>query len=312
MGADPYEAIRSCEGLISQGLRPLTSEERDWLRLRAERLRRRRPFWIAAALLTPIAFIVGLALATSFPEGGSSALLLIFVVALSIFLLVAQDRYRIGPALASAEAETAEVFRRDPSLLPDDDDDDDDDEVVEDTSEHRELEDPGGTLVQELVRIPSSGEVIEINGRRLPQPRVEPLYLSVPPAPPPEGATGSRPLTEAELRELKEHARLGWRLAVSVWFAAYGGLAITALVMGAPDDWFMRLLAIAAAVLGVVSAWEIYQRLGFAWRLRRDRKAGEVIGTSDGERLARSGFLWTAEGVPAAWRVRHRREKLPR
>jgi hypothetical protein len=98
-------------------------------------------------------------------------------------------------------------------------------------------------------------------------------------------------------------------LVLSFAVVAYGGLAFVALMMGAPQDWSTRLFALAAVLIGAITAWGIYQKLQFTWQLRRDRLAGKVRGSDDGERLLYSGLLWTSDGQPAGWRVRYRRAK---
>jgi hypothetical protein len=304
MGVDPNEGLRSCEGLVSQGLRALTSEEREWLRLRAERLRRHRPYWIVGAILSPVAFVVSIPLTTFFPEAIGVGLMLFLVVIWSAFMLQARDQFRLAPAIASGEATVAEVFRFDPSLDPQEDEPDGDEEWANQTG--GEVEEPFVIGPKEMVRIPESGEVIEIDGRRLARPKVELVYVRVPPAPPPPGPPATRSLTEAELQELEGHAWLGKGLAVRLFVVAHGGVALAALAKGTPKDLVSWLTALTIAAFGLASVWGIYRQLQRTRRLRRDRIAGGVVRAEAGERLPHSGLPWTIQGEPAEWRVRYR------
>jgi hypothetical protein len=273
--------MRVCQGLISEGIEPLASEEKAFLKLRAGRNRRHIWIFVLGSVGYLALFLV--VVSATFGVNLLSFVLLLGLLAAPILALNARTDVR---ALRSARCEWAEVFTH---PLP---------EVAYDPQRRAEADadaDPEYVLVvPPFRRLIPTGEVLRRAGERFDEPEFSPVYRcpaddTPPPAP-------RRRLTASETTELRRTSLRG-RVRALVW--ALMGVVIPFLLLRNGVEKSV-LAAVGAGVVGLVGILAFVASLvAFVdHQAGRDLQDGYAFADGREEKLT-SGRRWRSDGVPA-------------
>ncbi len=271
--------MRVCQGLISEGIEPLSSEEKEFLKFRAARNRRHIWIFVLGSGGYLVLFLV--VVSATFGAHLLSFILIMGLLAVPVLALNARTDVR---ALRSARCEWAEVFT---NPLP---------EVEHDPLRRAEADaDPEYTLVvPPFRRLIPTGEVLRREGERFEEPEFSPAYrCPVDDSPPP---ASRRRLTEKERAELRRTS-LRARVQALVW--ATMGVAIPFLLLRNGVEHSM-LAAVGAGVVGLLGILAFVASLVALvdHQSGRDLKDGFAYADGREEKLA-SGRRWRFDGLPA-------------
>jgi hypothetical protein len=271
--------MRVCEGLISDGIEPLSSEEKAFLQLRAGRNRRHIWLFVLGSVGYSALFLV--VVSATFGVHLLSFVLLLGLLAAPFLAVNARTDVR---ALRSARCEWAEVFAH---PLP---------EVEHDPQRRAEADaDPDYVLVvPPFRRLIPTGEVLRRAGERFDEPEFSPVYrCPVDDIPPP---APRRQLTASETTELR---RTSGRARVQALVWASMGVAIPVLLLRNGVEKSI-LAAVGAGVVGLFGILAFVASLvAFVdHQAGRDLKDGHAYAEGREEKLA-SGRRWRFDGVPA-------------
>jgi hypothetical protein len=272
--------MRVCEGLISEGIEPITEEESDWLRRRAGRNRRDIKVYFLGAVLFFALLIACLGL---IGYGAWGALPLAVLVSLPILSMKLHTGLR---PIKSAHCQWVEVFRE---RLPEVSFNLEIDRLEDDFEWEDELQ--PDTRMRRLI---PTGEVIRWDGSRMIEPYHAPVL--VPPAVVVENSAPTRTLNAGERSELFRSQWESWVGAILLLFAGVGVAWVSAQN---PHDSSLAAV-IGVGVINSVALWLFLLGLFhlFSNSKANDLRDGRAYLNGQQEKLA-SGRLWRFDGVPA-------------
>ena len=277
--------MRVCQGLLSDGIEPITTEETEWLQKRAGRNRRDIKIFVLGAVV-----FVGLLIASLGLVGGSGLVIAPFASLIALTILSIKLHTGKLP-IKSAQCQWVEVFREG---LPESN------FHLENEVGAEELEWQDDLLpTTPMRRLIPTGEVIRWDGSRMIEPYYAPVFV-----PPPivvEASTPTRLLNREERSELFRSQLETWVVAILPLLAGPGLGWVSAQN---PHD-----SSFAAAIgVGVINSVALGLFLVGLFRLFSNRNAndlrdGRAYLSGEQEKLE-SGRLWRFGGIPALDRWR--------
>ncbi len=316
--------IRWCEGLKSIGVRKLSLDEAEELRLLVRAAFFRLWVPLAIAISSPLALLVSFLVHGEAQEPPLHRMIPMFILMFlggailpAASVLVARDivkRWRL--LRRDLKESTVEQFV-----------------ATQELNDENKSNDSNG-YPESLEVLPNSLSVFSVDGSR-PSSNIEVKVYESSPSPdsitsygitaeveaviPPEVIQCSdierRRLSGPELEELKKHIKEAQKPSrTTIGTIAYGGLAVIAgiLYRDAFSAWLEEYKFPLAFLIGLilVSVYQFIQNLRYSRAFEADYESGWVLVVKEKEpehgcyeRLSESGVIWSIEGVPAGWRL---------